>query len=148
MQTFDVGMVFSASKNVQSTVTAGFTENISGSVYTAALRPASHPVYTLYCQTIIQLRSKHIFSSDYPPPVALSLPTQQVQPSVSPQYGQTHLQSSIKFPHFSQRGLSSLAIHLRLLQTIFLFESIINVSEQPLKEKSVKTLFTNLLGSK
>jgi hypothetical protein len=42
--------------------------------------------------------------SGYPPPDALSMPMQQVHFTVSPQYGQTHLQSSIKFPQFMQRG--------------------------------------------
>jgi hypothetical protein len=36
--------------------------------------------------------------------VTLSLPMQQVQPSVSPQYGQTHLHWSMGSPQLSQWG--------------------------------------------
>jgi hypothetical protein len=37
---------------------------------------------------------------------------QQSQPAALPQYGHTHLQSSMKLPHLSQRGMfSSFGIH-------------------------------------
>jgi hypothetical protein len=41
------------------------------------------------------------------PPVVLSLPTQQLQFVVSPQYGHTQVHSSMKLPHFSHVGLFS-----------------------------------------
>jgi hypothetical protein len=48
------------------------------------------------------------------PPVAFPMPMQQVHFAVSPQYGHTHLQSSIKFPQFMQRGFFVSVISLRL----------------------------------
>jgi len=58
----------------------------------------------------------------YPPPVAFSMPIQQVHFAVSPQYGHTQLQSSIKFPQFMQRGRFSSVISFA--SAIFMLQSI------------------------
>jgi len=54
--------------------------------------------------TTILSHPENFFDGSYPPPVALSGPIQHVHFAVSPQYGHTQLQSSIKLPQFKQRG--------------------------------------------
>lgn len=48
VQTFYVGVIFSSSKNIKTTVAACPPENICRGVHAASLRPACHPIHTVY----------------------------------------------------------------------------------------------------
>ena len=63
MHSFDVGVIFSSAKNIQTTVATGSAKYIGGCINTASLGTTCHPIYTFNYHVVFHSEKLFLFLS-------------------------------------------------------------------------------------